>query len=142
MPLTETQQNTLHAAMDRIIPPDDFPGAWDAGVGDYVTRQLNGDLRTLLPTYRYGLDGLEAEAQTRFDTAFSSLTAAQQDALLRDVAANTVQTFWLVGPSAFFGLLIQHTAEGYYSDHGNGGNRDEISWKMIGFLPGRKESQR
>jgi hypothetical protein len=28
---------------------------------------------------------------------------------------------------------VEHSAEGFYSDPGNGGNRDNIAWKMIGF---------
>jgi gluconate 2-dehydrogenase gamma chain len=30
-------------------------------------------------------------------------------------------------------MLVNHTMEGFYSDPGNGGNRDAVSWKMIGF---------
>jgi len=30
----------LRAVIDRIIPPDHFPGAWDAGAGAYILGQL------------------------------------------------------------------------------------------------------
>ena len=45
---SERQAATLRAMVDRLIPPDDFPGGWEAGVGDYLARQLSGDLRPLL----------------------------------------------------------------------------------------------
>ena len=48
MRLTKQQQQTLRAAVDRIIPPDDYPGAWQSGVGDYLARQFEGDLRPVL----------------------------------------------------------------------------------------------
>ena len=36
MRLSEKQQETLRTLLDRIIPPDDYPGAWQSGVGDYL----------------------------------------------------------------------------------------------------------
>jgi hypothetical protein len=59
--LTELQQQTLRAVVDRIIPPDDYPGAWDAGIGDYLARQFEGDLALQLDLFTKGLDGLEAD---------------------------------------------------------------------------------
>lgn len=134
MNLTELQQATLHAAIDRIIPPDDYPGAWEAGVGDYLARQFAGDLKPILPTYQSGLDALNAEAVAQYGTAFSDLSPEQQDALLQHVETGEVQTAWPVMPQQFFRTLVNHTAEGYYSDPGNGGNRDGVSWQMIGFI--------
>jgi hypothetical protein len=72
--LTELQQQTLRAAVDRIIPPDDYPGGWDAGVGDYLARQFEGDLALKLEIFTAGLDGLEAEALARFNSRFANLT--------------------------------------------------------------------
>ena len=40
---------------------------------------------------------------------------------------------WPVDPAEFFRNVIEHVMEGYYSDPGNGGNRDSIAWRMIGF---------
>lgn len=131
--MTETELNTLRAVVDRIIPPDDYPGAWEAGVGDYIARQLEGDLRPLQRMYREGLAGLNAEAIAQHGTGFATLTAEQQDALLRRVEAGNVQTSWAVSPARFFSLLVNHTVEGFYSDPGNGDNRDGIAWQMIGF---------
>lgn len=59
--LTELLQQTLRAAVDRIIPPDDYPGTWDAGIGDYLARQFEGDLTLQLDIFTAGLDGLEAD---------------------------------------------------------------------------------
>ncbi len=32
-------------------------------------------------------------------------------------------------------MLVRLTAEGYYGDPGNGGNREAASWQMIGYDP-------
>jgi Gluconate 2-dehydrogenase subunit 3 len=137
--LSTTQMTTLHSLMDRIIPPDEDPGAWEAGAGDYLLRQFDGDLRDSLDLYRAGLDALEAEAQATAQTGFSTLAAEAQDALLRRVEAGQVTTMWPVDAAQFFKTAVQHTTEGFYSDPGNGGNRNGIAWQMMGFVPGRPE---
>ncbi len=123
----------LHSAIDRIIPPDDFPGAWDAGAGDYILRQLDGELRHLALTISEGLASLDREAQSFFDRPFASLTLSEQDHILKQVEDGEVRTVWITPPDEFFILLVRLTNEGYYGDMSNGGNRDEVSWRMIGY---------
>ena len=134
MLFTDTQTKTLQAALDRIIPPDDYPGAWEAGVGDYLFRQLDGgDLSHLLPAYRDGLNALDVEAAAQSGSAFAALDAAQQDTLLHSLETGEAQAEWPLSPQDFLRMLAHHAAEGYYSDPGNGGNRDQVAWKMVGF---------
>lgn len=131
--LTETQLATLRAALDRVIPPDDFPGAWDAGVGDYILRQLAGDLAPLLETYRAGLEGLHYESLSASGRPFAELTPESQDLLLGRIERGEAQAPWPTDAQQFFALLCEHAAEGYYSDPGNGGNRGGAAWRMVGF---------
>jgi hypothetical protein len=127
--LTARQTAVLRAAMDRVIPPDDYPGAWDAGAGDYLLGQFDRDLAGLVETYRAGLDALDAAAVAAGGAGFPELDAAAQDTLLARVEAGDVSAEL----ARCFALLVAHTMEGYYSDPGNGGNRDAVSWRMIGF---------
>jgi gluconate 2-dehydrogenase gamma chain len=136
--LTEVQQQTLRAVIDRIIPPDDFAGAWDAGVGGYLTRQFESDLAPQLEVYCAGLDGIEAEAALRFQSSFASLTVEQQNTTLHKIEAGEVLASWSVPPARFFELLVNTTAEGYYSEPEQGGNRGAISWAMTGFEAERR----
>jgi len=140
--LSASQLTTLHALMDRIIPPDDYPGAWDAGVGDYLARQFERDLRDCLELYRGGLDALEAEAQASAGASLAALQPEHQDALLKRVEAGQVAHAWPVDPAQFFQMVVQHVHEGFYSDPGNGGNRDAVAWQMIGYVPGGAEDAR
>jgi hypothetical protein len=133
MKLTEQQQQTLRAAVDRIIPPDDYPGAWQSGVGDYLARQFEGDLRPVFDDYSNGLTALDAESRARFQQSFSKLSEADQDHVLGLVESGDVLTTWDVAPPYFFNLLVRTTAEGFYSEPEQGGNRNSASWKMIGF---------
>lgn len=131
--LTPRQSALLRAAADRIIPADDYPGAWEAGAGDYLLGQFRRDLEPLLDLYRDGLDALDAEARADGGAGFVERDAAAQDALLARVERGAVAAAWPTPPAAFFRRLVEHVAEGYYSDPGNGGNKDGIAWKMVGF---------
>jgi len=111
--LSETQISVLRAAVNRIIPTDDFPSGWDAGAEDFFAQLLTTEPQFLF-AYQQGLAFPEAEA-------FVSATPDEQDTLLAKFEAS------------FFSLLVSQTMESFYADPGNGGNKDQIAWKMIGF---------
>ncbi len=128
-----SQLKILRAVADRIIPPDEYPGAWDAGVGDYLLGQFQRDLKHLLETYRAGLDALDAEFQASTGLRFVAASAETQDAILARIEQGAVVTYWPLDAAVFFKMLVEHCMEGYYSDPANGGNREGIAWQMIGF---------
>lgn len=131
--LTLLHWSTLRTMMNRVIPPDDFPDAWEAGVGHYLARQFELALRPQLELYRLGLEALETEAQATAGTSFVELDASAQDALLSRIETGQVVSSWSVDPAEFFRRVTEHVMEGYYSDPGNGGNRNSLAWQMIGF---------
>src|SRR5262245_40718077 len=119
--LTSAHWATLRSLMDRIIPPDEDPGAWEAGVGEYLARQFNGDLHDHLTLYRMGLEALEAEALSRTGKSFTTLPDNEQDQVLHQIEAGQVVHLWPIDPARFFQMVVEHVVEGYYSDPGNGG---------------------
>lgn len=131
---SDQQIATLRAAFNRLIPTDEFSNAWDNSAGDYLARQLEGDLASSLELYRAGLNSLNQETQIRHNQDFASLSEAAQDELLSALERGEVQSEWVINPRQFFEAMLNHSAEGYYADPGNGGNREKISWQMIGFL--------
>ena len=116
--------NTLRAVVDCLIPPDDFPGAYDAGVCDYLERLLQTDLADHADFFSAGVDAIEAEALARFDKPFAKLSLSEQNATLVVIES---------GAPRFFEMLVNTTAEGYYSEPQLGGNRDATSWVMTSF---------
>lgn len=112
----------LRAVLDRIIPADDDPGALDLGTDGFVRAALGRDAAALLPAVAAGLTTLDAEAQGRFGVAFTALPADYRDVLLGEH-----------GGASWFVALAELTAEGFYADPANGGNRDARSWTMIGY---------
>jgi hypothetical protein len=133
MGFTPQELAILRAAVERILPSDDFPGAWEAGAAAYLGRQLEGDLAAMRPMVEAGLAALDTEARTRSGWGFAALSPEGQDALLRDVETGAVRGQWEVSPEHFFSLLVRTTAEGFYSDPAQGGNRGGVSWAMTGF---------
>jgi hypothetical protein len=120
---TPAQAAIAGAAAERILPRTDTPGATDAGVPAFLDRFygefMTDDERRLLVA---GLDAIEAAAKAAPGGSFASLTAAQQDAVLRAVAdAQRDQS-----PSSF-GLLRSTTILGYFSS--------EVATKVLNYDP-------
>ena len=108
------QRATIEAAMARIIPTDDTPGAREAGCIDFLDRYLSGlgyifakpdgsgfevleghsaeawmhRIETMRARYVEGILDLDARAKAQFSAAFVALTPEQQDAVLRAVEAD------------------------------------------------------
>jgi len=124
---------TLRAVVDCLIPPDDFPGAYEAGVCDYLERIFQTDLAAQSEFFLAGIEGIEAEALERFNQSFADLTPDRKASTLAAIESSDVKTSWSISPSLFFELLVNTTAEGYYADPQQGGNRGAVSWLMTGF---------
>jgi len=119
--LSESQVHTLRAVVDRIIPKDDYPSASEAGCVEFLLHLMEQE--SLVDTYRFGLDGVDAHSH---GTAFADLSAHQQDEVLESLAKKPKSR-------KFITLIARQTIEGYYSDPGNGANRGARAWEMIGF---------
>ena len=131
--LNKQQLDTLKALVNTIIPADDYPAGWEAGTGDYLVRQFDGDLSDLVPTYVQWLAALDAEARAANHQPFAELSLAKRTRLLEVIEQAQVKTAWTIDSLTFFHQIVEHCNEGFYSDPGNGGNKDGVAWDMIGF---------
>lgn len=155
--LTEPEVRFLDAAVARLIPADDLgPGAKEAGVADFIDRQLvsfwgthgrnyrmgpwregtpqQGFQSRLTPQeiYRAGIRETNLHCVRRYGKAFEFLPPEQQDAVLRALEVGEAALESL-SSQLFFTLLLRNTMEGFFADPVYGGNRDKIGWKLIGF---------
>ncbi len=132
--LTEDEAKTLAAACDRIVPPDEDPGAAEAGAVTFIDRQLATRRKKEQPLWRAGLRGLDATARRHHGQPFAELPLVVQTAVLQDVEKGAVEAAdWTgVDPATFFDRLRSYTMMGFYGDPRHGGNRDRVSWKMLG----------
>lgn len=145
----------VEAAVSRLIPPDEeWPGALEAGVPNYMDKQLagawgagerlyrNGPWQQGTPQQGYQLPFTPAEL---FHTAlaainksgkggarFGKMAPHDQGVYLKSLEAGE-KDLGGVPSNVFFAHLWQLTVEGFFSDPVYGGNRDMISWRMIGF---------
>jgi gluconate 2-dehydrogenase gamma chain len=135
--LTNAEAETLAAACEQIVPTDDFPGAAEAGVVVFIDRQLATREKDELGTWQQGVRALDATAQQRKGMPFAELPFEEQTALLGDLEAGQVPaTLWGdLDPQAFFGRLVRYTMMGFYGDPRHGGNRQHVSWRMLGVPP-------
>jgi gluconate 2-dehydrogenase gamma chain len=121
--LTAAEAQTLEAICEQIIPADQTPGAAWAGVVNFIDRQLMGPYRRQQAAYRSGLMEIDRASAAKFGTHFAALDTGQQTALLEALEG---------GAKRFFSTVIAHTMQGYYGDPRHGGNRDAVSWRMLG----------
>ena len=122
--LTEAEARTLAILCDQIIPADDWPSASQAGVLTFIDRQLTGPYRRHRKTYREGLQQAEKLAQSKFGGEPAKATPSQQLELAKALEQQNPQ---------FFDLLRRHTMQGYYGSPRHGGNKDAVSWRMLGL---------
>jgi gluconate 2-dehydrogenase gamma chain len=147
----------VEAAVERLIPADaNGPGAREAGVPNYIDRQLGGAWGagerlyrsgpwqqgtpqqgyqlpfTPAELFRTGLRAVIEEVQRRYRTTFDMLPGPDQDAYLQSLQTGR-QSLNGVPANIFFESLLGLTVEGFFSDPVYGGNKDMAAWKMIGF---------
>lgn len=126
---------TLRALVDTIIPADEYLSGWQAGVGDVIQTILATDLKDRAPLVEAGLDLLQQEALARHDgVAFADLPSEARDSLIADLLEGKTVLDWGVVPAhEFVTLIVRLAAQGFYGDPPNGGNRDAVSWMMVGY---------
>lgn len=129
--LTSAQFRTLEVFAETIIPADDrSPGAKAARVADYIDLALSESEPDHVLHWIAGLAALDAEAIARAKTPFVSLTAAQADAILRDISFHerTPRT----PLEEFFVTCKEATIRGYYTSEI--GIQQELRYKGNTFL--------
>jgi gluconate 2-dehydrogenase gamma chain len=122
--LTNKQARILAVLSDQIIPADDFPSASAAGAVTYIDRQLARHYRRHQSAYRDGLEQADAMSRKACGHALANASAAQQLQVALAVEREN---------RVFFELVREHTMEGYYGSPRHGGNRDAVSWRMLGL---------
>ena len=132
---TADEAETVAALCNQIIPADQDPGAAWAGVVIFIDRQLAGPYRKFRKNYRAGLAGVNQTSQGMFGKRFIELDPAGQLAVMTALEkGRATGDAWKQLPSPqFFDLVVSHTMQGFYGDPRHGGNREGVSWRMVGL---------
>ena len=133
--LTVNEARTLASICDQIIPADQDAGAAWAGVVNYIDRQLCGPFKDLRQVYRYGLAAVDKVSLSLYGRPFADAPPEKQSELLTMMEQGRApgEAWRKIGSASFFGLLRDHTMQGFYGDPRHGGNHDRVSWKMLGL---------
>jgi gluconate 2-dehydrogenase gamma chain len=162
---TPEEAQTVEAMVDRLIPADELSmGGKEAGCAVFIDRQLHGfygtaerlymqgpfhqgtpeqgDQSPLIPQQRYrqGIAALNRYVQKSAQKNFADLPPEQQDHLLQAMEAGQVH-FDGYNAQSLFNDVLTNTMEGFFADPIYGGNKDMVSWKMLGF-PGARYDYR
>lgn len=159
---TAPEWEFLKAAVDRLIPADDSgPGALEAGVPEFIDREMEGTyghggywymqgpfVPDTAPTlgyqlrfnprelYRTAIAAVDDWCNKQHGKAFAALSPEDRDSVLHGLEKGEIALEQLPAAS-FFAQLLTNTKEGYFADPMYGGNKHMAAWKMIGF-PGAR----
>jgi gluconate 2-dehydrogenase gamma chain len=155
--LTETEVAFFTAAADAMIPADELtPSGSDCGIVTFIDRQLasawgggakmyrNGPFRKAKPEYGYqlpltprqlftaGVVATNAWTRKVYGKDFDRLAAKEREDALKVLEQGKAELDDFDG-KIFFEALLQIVMEGFFADPIYGGNRNKVSWRMIGF---------
>lgn len=155
--LNETQRAFVVAAVDTMIPADELsPSGSDCGVATFIDRQLASAWGGGAKTYRAGpyvkgkpeqgyqlaltpaefiAAGIAAAndwSRKTYGRDFDRLDADQRVEALKAMEEGKAE-FANFNARAFFARLLSLTMEGFFGDPIYGGNRNKVSWRMLGF---------
>jgi gluconate 2-dehydrogenase gamma chain len=144
----------IEAAVARLIPADEeWPGALEACVPNYIDKQLSGAWGAGERLYRSGpwqpgtpsqgyqlpytpaelfRAALAAINKELAHTPFAKMSPDAQDTYLKKLEAGG-HDLGGVRSDVFFAHLWESTLEGFFGDPAYGGNCNMVSWRMIGF---------
>ena len=155
--LTAPEAAFLSAAVDAFIPADELtPSGSECGVVTFIDRQLasawgggakmyrQGPFRKAKAEYGYqlpltprqffeaGIVAVNAWTRKVHGKDFDRLPAKERDDALKALEQGKAELGDFDG-KPFFEALLQITMEGFFADPIYGGNRNKVSWKMVGF---------
>lgn len=145
---TDDEASLVDALVEQIIPTDEWLGAKDAHVTNFIDKQLMGPYVELQEKYRRGLKLIKQSCNVLFNDMFENLQWNIQTEFLTNMQYGKLseliseksnganKQLWEAGfDMEFFNLIRSHTMQGYYGSPRHGGNYRFVSYKMIGFAP-------
>jgi gluconate 2-dehydrogenase gamma chain len=131
--ITVQESNLLDALVEQIIPTDEWPGGRDAGVTNFIDKQLTESYTRYQEVYRKGLLAIQETCKDQFQKQFEELPFEKQTLFLETMEAGKMEgKHWEKGfDRQFFRLIRDHSMQGFYGSPRHGGNKDNVSYKMM-----------
>ncbi|MEI7829999.1 MAG: gluconate 2-dehydrogenase subunit 3 family protein [Prolixibacteraceae bacterium] len=146
---TEKEALLVGFIVEQIIPTDEWPGARDAGVVNYIDKQLVGPLSRFQEKYRKGIFAMVTSCEELYKKQFGELSWDEQTDFLKKMESGKLAELlkdnlagqgmqktdhWADGlDRTLFDLIRSHTMQGFYGSPRHGGNKNYVSYRMIGL---------
>jgi gluconate 2-dehydrogenase gamma chain len=155
--LSATEVAFISAVADTMIPADELtPSGTECGVVTFVDRQLasawgggakmyrSGPFHKGKPEHGYqlpltpreffaaGVSATNAWTRKGHGKDFDRLSGKDREQALKTLEQGKAELVGFNGKE-FFEALLNIVMEGFFSDPIYGGNKDKVSWKMVGF---------
>ena len=133
--LTEDEAKLLDAVTQQIVPTDEHPGAKEANVLNFIDKQLVQYYTRHQESYRKNLNLLQQACQQKHNKKFEDLDWDSQFQFLEALEVGKIESPDWPGQeqSSFFSMVIDHTMQGFYGSPRHGGNKNYVSYRMIGL---------
>jgi gluconate 2-dehydrogenase gamma chain len=130
---TAGEAQLMDAIADQMIPPDEWPGGRESGVTHFVDMQLAGPYVRFQENYRNGLAAIQETCTARYRKRFEELPWNEQTAFLEMMEAGKMTAASRTGGKEreFFELFRDHSMQAYYGSPRHGGNKNNMSYKML-----------
>jgi gluconate 2-dehydrogenase gamma chain len=131
--LSNSEAQLMDAIADQLIPPDEWPGGRESGVTNFIDKQLVGPYIRFQSNYRNGLKAMQDTCENQFHRNFEKLGWDEQTAFLEQMEAGQLsKALWTeVTDHEFFNLIRDHSMQAYYGSSRQGGNKNNMSYKML-----------
>jgi gluconate 2-dehydrogenase gamma chain len=133
---THEEALVVIALCEQIIPADEHGGgATEAGVIRYIDRQLVAVFNYDQAIYQSGIAAVQATSLELYGKRFEELDQPSQLAFLESLDHGDLpKGHWEDHDQGrFFNLLVSHTMQGFYGSPRHGGNKNYMSYKMMGL---------
>lgn len=133
---TKEEGDCIVAMCEHIIPADKDPGATDAGVIHYIDKQLVSYFKDQQNLYRIGIAAVQKTSYGLYSKLFQELNNEIQLEFLKKMesGAFTGEVWKEIPSEIFFSAVVSHTMQGFYGPARHGGNKDYVSYTMMGLV--------
>ncbi len=130
---TNNESECLESICEQFIPTDDFPGAKETGIINFIDRLLYTRFPELKIKYTKGIYSLESYTNTIFKKSFKDLPWDIQMSILQKMENKQLpEKYWTdISQKEFFEMVLRNTMQGYYGSPRHGGNKNYTSFRMM-----------
>ncbi|SCD18907.1 hypothetical protein PSM36_0071 [Proteiniphilum saccharofermentans] len=123
----------LGCICEQFIPSDEFAGARDAGVVNFIDKLLYQRFPELTEPYKNGLGSLEEFCRETYGRTFAQLEwNVQHFVLVQMEKGGLPPSFWgKINQKEFFNIVLRNTMQGFYGSPRHGGNKNYVSFRMM-----------